>query len=157
NPITLSRAGYWQGRAAEALGRNGEARTHYEAAARYSTAYYGQIARARLGHKEIVLRPPPESAADRRDGAARIELVRAIELLYAADERDLIAGSLADLGERGTDVATLAALGDVAERHHDARAMVLIGKGALGRGMPLEHYAFPSIGIPEYRAIGPAI
>src|SRR5262249_38427182 len=49
NPITLSRAGYWQGRAAEALGRNGEARAHYEAAARYSTAYYGQIARARLG------------------------------------------------------------------------------------------------------------
>src|SRR5262249_2173273 len=31
NPITLSRAGYWQGRAAEALGRRDEARAHYEA------------------------------------------------------------------------------------------------------------------------------
>ncbi len=157
NPISLARAGYWQGRAAEALGRNSEARSHYETAARYSTAYYGQIARARLGHKEIVLRPPPEPAADRRDGAARRELVRAIELLYNVDERDLIAGSLADLGERGTDAVMLVAVGEVAERNHDARAMLLLGKGALGRGMPLEHYAFPNVGIPEYRAIGPAI
>jgi soluble lytic murein transglycosylase len=153
NPITLSRAGYWQGRAAEALGRRDEARAHYEAAARYSTAYYGQIARARLGHKDIVLRPPPE----RRDTAARLELARAIDLLYAIDERDLIAGALADLGERSTDTAGLAALGEVASRHKDARAMLLLGKGALGRGLPFDHYAFPSVGIPDYRAIGPAI
>jgi peptidoglycan lytic transglycosylase len=154
NPITLSRAGYWQGRAAEALGRRDEARAHYEAAARYSTAYYGQIARARLGHKDIVLRPPPEPASDK----ARLDVVRAIELLYAIDERDLVAGSLADLGERSADdAAGLAAIAEVAARHHDARAMVLLGKAALGRGLPLDHYAFPAIGIPEYRAIGPAI
>ena len=67
NPIALARAGYWQGRAAEALGRRDEARAHYEAGARYSTAYYGQLARARLGHKDIVVRPPPEPPSDRRD------------------------------------------------------------------------------------------
>ncbi len=153
SPITLARAGYWQGRAAEALGRRDEARAHYEAAARYSTAYYGQIARARLGHKDIVLRPPPA----RHDTTARLELARAIDLLYAIDERDLIAGALADLGERSSDTAGLAALGEVASRHKDARAMLLLGKGALGRGLPFDHYAFPTVGVPEYRAIGPAI
>jgi soluble lytic murein transglycosylase len=35
--------------------------------------------------------------------------------------------------------------------------MVLLGKSALGRGLPLDHYAFPTIGIPPYHAIGPAI
>ena len=70
NPITLARAGYWQGRAAEALGRKDEARAHFEAASRYSTAYYGQIARAKLGHKDIVVRPAPEPAPDRRDTLA---------------------------------------------------------------------------------------
>ena len=153
NPITLARAGYWQGRAAEAMGRGGEARAHYESAARYSTAYYGQIARARLGHKDLVLRPPPEPSPDRRG----YEVARAIELLYAIDERDLIAGGLADLGERGGDPVALAAIAEVAARHKDARAMLLLGKSALGRGLPLEHYAFPTIGIPEYHAIGPAI
>jgi soluble lytic murein transglycosylase len=157
NPITLARAGYWQGRAAEALGRTREARAHYEAAARYSTAYYGQIARARLGHKDIVLRPAPKPAGDRHDPATRTELVRAVELLYAIGQRDLIAGSLADLGDRLNDAATLAAVGEVAARHRDARAVLLLGKAALARGLPLEHYAFPTLGIPDYRPIGPAI
>jgi soluble lytic murein transglycosylase len=151
NPITLARAGYWQGRALEALGRNGEARGHYEAAARYSTAYYGQIARARLGHKEIIIRPPPEPTPD------KLEVARAVELLYAIDERDLIAGALAELGERGGDPVALSAIGEVATRYKDARASLLLGKGALSRGLPLEHYAFPTVGLPEYRAIGPAI
>ncbi len=157
NPITLARAGYWQGRAAEALGRNGEARTHYEAAAHYSTAYYGQIARARLGHKDIVVRPPPEPTPDRREAATRLELVRVVELLYAIDERDLIAGALADLGDRLPDAGTLAAVGEVAARNKDARAMLLLGKSALARGLALDHYAFPIVGVPEYRAIGPEI
>ena len=157
NPITLARSGYWQGRAAEALGRREEARAHYDAAARYSTAYYGQLARARLGHKDIVLRPPPEPPPDRREVVARLEIVRVIELLYAIDERDLIAGALADLGERALDTVALAALGDVAARHKDARAMLLLGKAALARGLPLEHYAFPRIGIPDYHPIGPSI
>jgi peptidoglycan lytic transglycosylase len=157
NPITLARAGYWQARALEALGRTSEARAHYEAAARYSTAYYGQIARARLGYKDIVLRPVPEPAPDRRDVVARLEVVRAIEILYDIDERDLIAGALADLGERSSDAVALAAIGEVAVRHKDARATLLLGKAALGRGLALEHYAFPVVGLPEYRAIGPAI
>ena len=152
NPITLARSGYWQGRAAEALGRSADARTHYEAAARHSTAYYGQIARAKLGRRDIVVRPPPEPASQRRD-----DVVRAIELLYAIEERDLVAGALADLGERLTDTAVLAALGEVTARQRDARGMLLLGKAALGRGQPLEHYAYPTLGIPEYRAIGPAI
>ncbi len=35
--------------------------------------------------------------------------------------------------------------------------MALLGKAALGRGLPLDHLAFPALGIPEYRAIGPAL
>jgi soluble lytic murein transglycosylase len=151
NPTALARASYWQGRAAETLGKTNDARTHYETAARYSTTYYGQIAGARLGLKEIVVRPPPDPAS------ARTEVARAIEILYAIGERDLIASGLAELGERSTDLATLAAVGEVTARHKDARAMLLLGKAALGRGLPLEHFAFPTIGIPDYRAIGPEV
>jgi soluble lytic murein transglycosylase len=151
NPITLARASYWQGRAAEALGQTNDARAHYETAARYSTAYYGQLARARLGLKAIVIRPPPDPAS------AHVEVVRATEILYAIGERDLIAGGLAELDERSIDMATLAAVGEVAARHKDARAMVLLGRAALGRGLPFEQFAFPTVGIPEYRAIGPAV
>ena len=152
NPISLARAGYWQGRAAEAMGKNDEARAHYEAAAQHPAAYYGQIARARIGYKDVGLRAPPT-----RPGVAQLEVVRAIELLYAVDERDLIAGAVADLGDRSQDAAGLAAIGEVTARHHDARATLLVGKSALARGLPLEQYAFPIIGIPDYRAVGPEV
>jgi soluble lytic murein transglycosylase len=152
NPISLARASYWQGRAAEAMGRQQEARAHYQAAAHYPTAYYGQIARAKLGMKDLMLRPPPE-----RHGTSQNEVVRAIDLLYAVGERDLVAGMLADLGDRAQDAPVLAALGEVATHNKDARATLLLGKGALGRGLPLDHYAFPVIGIPEFKTVGPAI
>ena len=151
NPIALARASYWQGRAAEALGKPNDARAHYESAAGYSTAYYGQLARARLGLKDIVIRPPPDPAQ------AQMDVVRAIEIIYAIGERDLVAGGLAELGERSTDLATLAAIGEVAARHKDARAMVLLSRAALERGLPFEQFAFPTTGIPEYRAIGPGV
>ena len=61
--------------------------------------------------------PPPT-----RPGTAQLEVVRAIELLYAIDERDLATGAVADLGERAQDAAALAAIGEIAVRHKDARA-----------------------------------
>jgi soluble lytic murein transglycosylase len=157
NPTTLARAGYWQGRAAEALGKKSDGRGYYEAAARYATAYYGQLARARLGYQDIALHAPPELSPERRAAIAQLETVRAAELLYAIGERDLVVPFAAELGERSTDIAALAELGEVAARNSDARCMLLIGKAALGRGYALEHYAFPTIGIPDYRGIGPAV
>jgi peptidoglycan lytic transglycosylase len=157
NPTTLARQGYWQGRAAEAMGKKEEARGYYEAAARHGTAYYGQLARARVGYKDIVLRLPPELSPERRAAIAQLEVVRATELLYAIGERDLVVPFVADLGERSTDIAALAELGEIAGRNKDARCMLLVSKAALGRGLALEHYAFPTIGIPDFRAIGPAV
>jgi soluble lytic murein transglycosylase len=157
SPTTQARAGYWQGRAAEALGRREEARAHFEAAAHYTTAYYGQLARAKLGYQDIVLRPPPEPSPERRAAIAELDVVRAAQLLYAIGERDLVVPFVADLGERSTDIAALAAVGEIAARNGDSRCMLLIGKAALRRGYALEHYAFPTIGIPEYRPVGPAV
>ena len=153
NPITLARAYYWQGRAAEALGRGADARAYYEAAARYPTAYYGQLSLARLGFDAVTLRNLPESSAEHR----RLEVARAFEILYALDERDLVAVMAADLADKATDAGALAMLAEIATQHNDARATLLIGKTALGRGLPFEHYAYPDFGVPNYQQIGPAV
>ena len=153
NPITLARSYYWQGRAAEALGREQDARTLYEQAAHYPTAYYGQLARARLGLDEVMPRTLPRAPAEHRT----LEIARAFEILYAVDERDLVATMAADLGDKATDTAALAALADIATRHNDARASLLIGKAMLGRGFAFERYAFPDFGVPSYQQIGPAV
>jgi soluble lytic murein transglycosylase len=157
NPIVLARANYWRGRAAEALGDKDAMKAGYEAAARYPTAYYGQLARARLGRDGIELRAPSPTLAS-ADGAAPVdERVRAAEMLYEIGERDVVLYFVADLGEQSADVAVLEALGKLTGRRNDARAMLQVGKPALGRGLALDHYAFPIIGIPQHTQIAPEI
>jgi soluble lytic murein transglycosylase len=48
-------------------------------------------------------------------------------------------------------------LAEVASRHQDARGMLLVGKLALARGYPLEQAAFPTVGVPNYEPVGPAV
>jgi soluble lytic murein transglycosylase len=157
NPTALARAGYWQGRAAEALDRPGEAKTFYAAAGRFPTTYYGQLARARLGDSEIALRSPPLPSAARRAALARSEIVRALALVYAAGARDLAIPIVADIAGRSDNVGELVMMAEIAQHNRDARAMLLIGKAALSHGYAFAQYAFPTIGIPAYRPIGPQI
>ncbi|MBR1148095.1 lytic transglycosylase domain-containing protein [Bradyrhizobium sp. AUGA SZCCT0431] len=151
NPTALARAGYWQGRAAEAAGRAQEARAAYTRAAEQSTSYYGQLARAKLGLPQIELNGVP-----RGRGADRLEIVRAVQLLYELQEREIAIPIFGDMGENG-DPDALAGLGELTARYTDARGMLLLGKAALNRGLPFDHYAYPVNGIPPFKSIGPEV
>jgi soluble lytic murein transglycosylase len=153
NPTTLARAGYWQGRAAEAAGRSQDAHTAYAAAAEQSTSYYGQLARAKLGLPQIELNDVPTA---RGRAIERLEVVRAVQLLYALDEREIAIPIFGDMGENG-DPDALLGLGELASRNGDARGMLLLGKAALNRGLPFDFYAYPVTGIPPFKSIGPDV
>jgi soluble lytic murein transglycosylase len=157
NPIVLARANYWRARAAEALGEKAAMRDGYEAAARYPTAYYGQLARARLGIEPIELRAPSPVLAAADGATTADERVRAAGMLYDIGERDTVLYFVTDLGEQSFDVAALEALGELTGRRNDAVAMLQVGKSALSRGLGLDHYAFPTIGIPRHSQIAPEI
>jgi peptidoglycan lytic transglycosylase len=153
NPTALARAGYWQGRAAEAAGRAQEARAAYTRAAEQSTSYYGQLARAKLGLPQIELNAAP---AARGRSPERLEIVRAVQLLYELDEGEVAIPILADMGENG-DPEALVGLGELTGRYTDARGMLLMGKAALNRGLPFDFYAYPVNGIPSFKQIGPEV
>jgi soluble lytic murein transglycosylase len=153
NPTTLARAGYWQGRAAEALGRQQEARAAFTRAAEQSTSYYGQLARAKLGLPQIELNGVPSG---RGRGVERLEIVRAVQLLYELDDREIAIPIFADMGENG-DPDALVGLGELTARYSDARGMLLLGKAALNRGLPFDFYAYPVTGIPNFTPIGPQV
>jgi soluble lytic murein transglycosylase len=153
DPIVLARSAYWRGRAFEAAGQINEMQAQYEVAAHYPTAYYGQLARARLGLKEIALPPPPQAKVE----GAGSDLLHAADMLYAMGELDIVLTFVSDLAETSIDVDTLRALGELTAHHNDAQAMLVLGKTALARGLPMERYAFPDIGIPAYTPIAPPI
>jgi soluble lytic murein transglycosylase len=153
NPTTLARAGYWQGRAAEAAGRSQEARNAYAAAAEQSTSYYGQLARAKLGLPQIELNGAPTA---RGRAVERLEIVRAVQLLFELEEGEIAIPIFSDMGENG-DPDALVGLGEVASRYGDARGMLTMGKAALNRGLPFDFYAYPVTGIPPFKSIGPDV
>jgi soluble lytic murein transglycosylase len=154
HPTTLARASYWLGRTADAAGRPREARAHYETAARYSASYYGQIARAHLGLPELGLRPLPALSAEQRASLRMHDIVRGVETLYALGERDLVAVMMAELGDKSEEAGVLQMVGELGIKYQDARGLALMGRYALGRGFSVEHFAFPTVGLPQYTSIG---
>ncbi|GJE05857.1 Membrane-bound lytic murein transglycosylase F [Methylobacterium jeotgali] len=151
-PISLARAAYWRGRVAEAEAGMAEARPFYEKAALQPIAYYGQLARARLGQRDLTLRAPSElDAASRKAFDDRL-CVRALRLLGEASLKELALPLYIDTAQKLSDAGALQALGDLAVEMKDARALVAIGKLAVQRGLPLDAHAYPTIGIPTYEA-----
>ena len=83
--------------------------------------------------------------------------MRAAKLLYSLNERNMLASIYAEIGQSGTDIAGMSMLGEVAAEHGDGRAMLLLGKFAHGRGSPMDYYAYPTVGLPDYKPIAPDI
>ena len=67
---------------------------------------------------------------------------------------DLLLSFVFDLGAESDDPVAIAGLGKLAARYSDARAMLRVGKTALARGLPMDLYAFPVIGVPNYSPVG---
>ena len=90
-PITMSRAYYWRGRAAQAKGDMMDASLFWSDGAKYYTAFYGQLSAAKLGQKTFQLaHDPVATAADR----ARFEsrgVIKAARLLGDAGDQALLA------------------------------------------------------------------
>ena len=103
-PISQARGAYWAGRASEAVGDIALARRWYAVGAALPTAYYGQLAAARLGYEagpRFAL-PPDPTTADRRAYEAS-DLIQALGLLdRVGADREMRAFFWAARGQLGT-------------------------------------------------------
>jgi soluble lytic murein transglycosylase len=142
-PISLARTAYWQGRAADALGDADAADAFYGAAAAQPIAYYGQLARARLGLPDLPL-GDPEPAAD-----PDCHAMMAVAMLQAAGASDAARALMLELGRTLDDAAEVARLAAHARGARDMRLLVSLTKSALHRGVPIEAAAFPTDAMPE--------
>ncbi len=157
HPVTLARGFYWLGRAQEAANNRQAAQGAYSRAAVFTTTYYGQLARARIGMKDLPLHRPLEPTARDRAEFAKLEPVQALKWLYAADERQLTIPFYVDYAVRLKDEAAFLLLGAIAYDNRDARGMVLVGKTAYSNGIQLDTIAYPVFGIPEIPPSNPPV
>lgn len=151
-PMSQARAAYWQGRAAEASAEPGsmeKARAYYQQAARHQTAYYGQLARGKLGLSALPVRVIEREAM----GAERNDAIKVIELLYAAGEKELAAPLVTEAARHLADEAQVAALASVVAKQRDAHLSLSVGKILSQRGMPVDTLAFPNYGVPDFEPL----
>ena len=143
SPISRGRAGYWIGRAHEAMGNTDAAKAAYTEGAQYQTSFYGLLAAERgalpldpyLDGSEPV-EPWQDSALVGRD------LFEAGLLLQASGELDLAERFWTHLAE-DLDRAQAAQLGQAAIDAGQPHLAVMIGKRVAQRGITVHAPYYP--------------
>ncbi|TNF63501.1 MAG: lytic transglycosylase domain-containing protein [Rhodobacteraceae bacterium] len=127
SPISKGRAGYWKGRAYEAMGDDEAAALAYRDGARHQTSYYGLLAAERGGLPFDATLAGRDLPAWRDAPFTRSSVFAAGKLLLAAGELDLAERFLTHLAER-LDADEAAQLGAMAVDLDRPHLGVMIGK-----------------------------
>ncbi len=156
-PISLGRAGYWEGRALEAAGDAEGAAAAYAFGAEWQTTFYGQLAAQAGGLPAdpalAGLAPAPALPAS----VTQSSVLRAALLLHGAGERDLAERFLVHLGE-SLDGPLNAALADLASDVGGPHLALMIAKGASRRGIELPRSLYPVVDLgPTDPSVAPEL
>lgn len=149
SPQTVSRALYWQGRAAEAVGDRAGAHRYWTEGAKYYTAFYGQLSAERAGVRQITLPSDPDpTAADRARFEGR-ELVRAARMLADAGERPLFRTFVLAVQDTLPTVEELGLLVDMARLYGDQDLAMRVVRAGATRGLYLTERGYPVRTVPQ--------
>jgi soluble lytic murein transglycosylase len=143
SPITLGRALYWAGRAAEAQGDQAAAKAYYSEGGKYYTAFYGQLAAEKAGVTQIVLPKDPVPSADDRARFENRDLVRASRMLADSGERDLFRAFVLVVDDNLPNVEELALLVDMARLYGDQDLSMRVVRAGAQRGLYLTERGYP--------------
>jgi len=148
SPITQSRALYWRGRAAEAQGEEDLSQTFYQAAARYFTTFYGQLAAEKAGQTMIVLATDPQpSPADQARFEGR-EVVRAARDLGDMREMDMFRSFALGVAETLPNAEESALLVDMVRSYGDQDLAMKTVRMAAQHGQILPERGYPIRNVP---------
>ncbi len=149
-PISIARGAYWTGRAAAAVNNPVLARHWFGAAAQFPTTFYGQLALAALGGKELFKLPPPPTP-NAGDVAAidGYELTAVVRALAESGHKKLLRPFVTKLldvavtpGQRRLVAAVVAAAGR-------PEFAVVVARRSARKGTALIKYGYPVIDQPQ--------
>ncbi|MCI2399747.1 lytic transglycosylase domain-containing protein [Aliiroseovarius subalbicans] len=147
-PISLGRAGYWEGRAQDALGNTEAAQAAYAFGAEFQTSFYGQLAAEKAGITMDATLTGAETFADYRQAAFwGDDVMDAARMLLAAGELYLAERFTVHLTESlgRTEIGQLTDWAEAADAPH---LQVMIAKRAVKQGhvLPRPYFPTPDIG-----------
>ena len=148
-PISLGRAGYWEGRAHEMLGDAENARLAYAFGAEYQTSFYGLLAADRI---DAPMDPALTGLAFypkwQQTSFAEASVFQAAQAFLARGQRNLAEQFLRHMTET-LPAEEIGSLGDYLLSRHEPHLAVMIGKQAARRGIvvPKAYYPVASLGL----------
>ena len=143
SPITLSRAFYWRGRAAEAMGDPVAAAAFYGDGAQFITTFYGQLAAEKAGLRQSELpRERTPTLADRARFDGR-DVVKATKILIELDRQSLFRTFILTLDDTLPTVEECALLVDLASTHGEQELAMRVVRAAAQRGFILPERGYP--------------
>ena len=155
-PISLGRAGYWEGRALEAMGAKTDAMAAYADGARYQSSFYGLLAaeKAGLPFDESLL--GRETVADWQGAPfLKNDVVQASFLLYRAGEEDLAERFIRHYAE-SVGAETWAQIAQMYLDIGDPHIALSMAKFAADRGVTLPRPYFPVTKLAEDKLVVPS-
>jgi soluble lytic murein transglycosylase len=148
SPISLGRAGYWEGRAYEALGQTENARAAFEFGAEHQTAYYGQLAAERVGRPmDPALLVTPQYPDWRETALAQSDLLQVALLLHRAGDWHEARRFVLHLARSLETEAELGALAQLWLDRGEPNFAINIAKLAVQSGVILPQAYFPRTGL----------
>lgn len=149
-PLSQSRAAYWAGRAASAMGETAMAEGWFDRAAEFPQSFYGQLALEQRGRALALMATPlGRPTPDDRAAFATRELVRAAHLLAEMDARRelrVLMRHLSAAAPGPEEQRLVAELGDALERPD----MSLIAARIAARtGTLFFDHGYPVIAVPD--------
>lgn len=150
-----ARAGYWRGRALEAMGRKGDAKAAYREASAYSTVYYGQLARERIGLGKV----PEEIETGKASSAAQAaiaqdEVVRAFKIMSAAGAKNDLFMFLWSFANRFDTTDEMNAVADIVWDAGGAYMAVKLAKASAQRNIDIDSWGYPVRALPDWKQVG---
>ena len=149
SPISASRAYYWRGQAAAALGDTQGADAFWRQGAQYYTAFYGQLSAEKIGQRTLAIGADPTPTAEDRAAFEARDLVHAARLLADADEHQDFRAFVMAAGEQMSSAAELALLVDMARLNGDEDLSMRVVRGAAQRGIYLPDRGYPVLATPQ--------
>jgi soluble lytic murein transglycosylase len=153
-----ARAGYWTGRAYEAMGDKGSAKAAYREASAYSTIYYGQLAREKIGLGKV----PEEIESGKASSAAEAkiakdEVVRAFKIMNEAGTKNDLYMFLWSFANRFDNSDEMNAVASIVWDAGGATMAVRLAKAAAQQNIDIDSWGYPVRALPDWKQVGKPI
>jgi soluble lytic murein transglycosylase len=153
-PISVARAHFWAGRAAERAGRTSEANRQYSTAAQYPMTFYGQIAAATVNPRGSLSLPSSRGASSSKQSFMDQSIVQAMQSLADVGAEGLLRTFAVAAAENFTDRDQFVLLTGFLRQLNQPALALRVAKRGVQKNIPVYDIAYPTISLPAYRGNG---